>query len=195
MSDYIADLLSRYLFAILFSSGVSASILIGIKLQSKKAYYKRTMTLLFSLFGSFLIAFFISYVCFIHWLTTSYGELYHVTCNDVSLSNMRAICTIWVTFMSTSFSLAFLYGTVNYYLGEWIATKLYNIKPLRENSAKDLYMILKGLAQKAHIRIPKIGLIECSAPIIFSTGRQKKATIVLSVGLLEPYPTVSWRRL
>jgi len=87
--------------------------------------------------------------------------------------------------MSTSFSFALLCGIVNYYLGEKIAAKLYHIKPLSENSAENLYEILKRLAQKARIKIPKVGLIECSTPFIFSIGRQEKATIVLSVGLLE----------
>ena len=87
--------------------------------------------------------------------------------------------------MSISFSFALLCGTVNYYLGEKIAIKLYHIKPLSESITENLYRILKGLAQKTHIKVPEIGLIECSTPLIFSIGRQKKAKIALSIGLLE----------
>jgi len=185
MIDYLVSFLSRYLYAILFSAIVSSSTLVGIKLVSKRVYKKRTIILISSLFGSFLIALFISSVCFAHWFTISYGELYHVACNDVSFSYIRAICTIWVTLMSAAFSFAFLCGTVNYYFGERIATWLYHIKPLSESRAENLYKILNSLAQKAYIKVPKIGLIECSTPLIFSIGRQKKSTIVLSVGLLE----------
>jgi len=185
MSDYIVSFLSRYLFAILFSTIVSANVLIGIKLVSKRAYKKRTIRFIFSLFGSFLIAVWISSICFVHWFKMSYGELYHVACSDVSFSSISAICTSWVTLMSASFSLAFLCGTVNHYFGEKIVIWLYHIKPLSESQAENLYKILSSLSRKAGIEVSKIGLMERSTPYIFSIGRKEKSTIVLSIGLLE----------
>lgn len=185
MIDYIVVFVSRYLYAILFSAIVSAGALVGIRLVSKRAYRIRTMMFILPLFGSFLIAIWISSGCFAHWLTMSHPEIYHIACNDVSFSYIGTICTSWVTLMGASFSFASLYGTSNYYFGGKIVTWLYHIKSLSEGQAEGLFKILNNLSQKAGIEVPKIGLIERSTPSIFSIGRKGKSTIVISVGLLE----------
>lgn len=185
MIESLLNFLSRYLYAILFSTIVSASALIGTRLVSKRAYKKRTIFFVSSLFGSFLIAIWTWSVCFAHWFTTSYGELYHIACSDVSLSYIGAICTGWVILMSSFLSFAFLCGTINYYFGEKFVTWLYHVKHLSGSQADSLHKILDRLSQKAGIEMPGIGLIECSTPSIFSIGRKKKSTIVVSVGLLE----------
>jgi len=185
MIESVVSFLSSYLYAILFSTVVSAGAFIGIKRVSKKAYKKRTRILTSPLFGSFLIAIWISSVCFAHWFAMGYGELYHIACSNISFSYIGAICTSWVTLMSASLSFAFLYGTVNYYFGEKIVTRLYHIKSLSESQAENLYKVLNSLSQKAGIPTPRIGLIECSTPSILSIGRKEKSTIVVSVGLLE----------
>jgi len=185
MIDYILSFLSRYLSAILFSTIISISAFVGIKLVSKRAYKMRTIMFISSLFGSFLIAIWISSICFAHWLAMSYGELYHIACSDVSFSYVGAICTSWVALMGISFSFAIMYGVANHYFSVRIVNWLCRVKPLSENQAKNLYRILSNLSQKTDIEVPRIGLIECSAPSVFSLGRKEKSTIVVSVGLLE----------
>lgn len=185
MIDYAVSFLSQYLYAIIISTIVASTALIGIKLVSKRAYKKRTILFISSLFGSFLIALLISSVCFAHWFRMSYGELYHITCDNVTLSFIHTICTTWVMLMSISFSCALLQGTVNYYLGGRIVAWLYHINPLNKSHTKKLYKILGSLSQKAGVKVPELGLIDSSQPSIFSVGRKDRSTIVVSVGLLE----------
>jgi len=185
MLDVVATFLSRYLYAILLSTVTSVGALIAVKLVSKRAYKKRTLIFLSPLLGSFLIAVWISSICFSHWFTMSKGELYHIACSDVSFSYEAAICTSWIAMFGASFSFAFLYAIISYHFSENFVTWLFHIRYLREDQALNLYKILSSLSQKACVETPKVGLIERSTPFVFTIGRKGKSTIVVSVGFLE----------
>jgi len=183
--DYAVNFLSRYLYAIVFSTLATTVAFVLARLANKRAYKKRTTLFILSLFGSFLIAIWIASVCFSHWFNIGYDALYHVACSDVSLSYIKVICAGWVTLMTGAFSLAFAYGIINYCLGERIASRVYHIKPLGQDHAVDFHKMLAGLSQKAGINVPRVGLIENSTPNIFSIGTKKRSMIVVSVGLFE----------
>lgn len=189
MFEYVLSFLSRYLYAILFSALVSTSALSMLGLTDKRAYNKRTAILILSLLGSFLIAISTTSICVAHWLTMSYGAIDHIFCTNITLSYLSAICTGWITMMSVFFSLALLCATVNYYFIDKIVFKFYHIKPLNRNQAKVLFRIVANLSQKAGVEVPRVGLMECSTPRIFSVGRSQRSTIVLSIGLLETLST------
>src|SRR3989344_606448 len=82
--------------------------------------------------------------------------------------------------------LAGLMNFVSYFWSDKIVLGISGAKPITEKSHKDLYRLVENLTIAAGLPLPKIYLIEDSAPNAFATGRDPKhAAIAFTTGILE----------
>jgi heat shock protein HtpX len=82
--------------------------------------------------------------------------------------------------------LAGLYNILAYYFSDWLILRSSHAKPITEEAIPEYTAIVKKLALKAGIPMPKLYVIHEDAINAFATGRnQKKAVVVVTRGLLE----------
>lgn len=75
---------------------------------------------------------------------------------------------------------------VSYYFSDKIVLGISGAKPIDEKSNKELYRIVENLCIASGLPVPKIYIIEDSAPNAFATGRDPKhATVVFTTGILQ----------
>lgn len=73
---------------------------------------------------------------------------------------------------------------ISYWYSDKIVLKMYNAKPVRENS--DLYYLVKNLTSRAGLPMPKVYTINSSQPNAFATGRNPaNAAVAVTTGLLN----------
>jgi len=185
MTNSILTFITPYLYATSLSLIMSVAVIIGLKLARKQAYKIRTMMLIAPLLASVTTMTWVSSLCFIHWLSLNYSNMNHVVCSQISPESLRFICISFVTLAFTSFGLAVSIGIINYHLGDKIAIHLFHAQPFNQSETKEIYETLNRLSRKTGMSPPKLYLIERSTPIIFSVGRRKAPTILVSVGILE----------
>jgi heat shock protein HtpX len=88
--------------------------------------------------------------------------------------------------MQFAFVLALLMNFVSYWFSDKIVLKMYNAKPVTEAEAPELVGIVRRLAQKANIPVPKVYVIPSSVPNAFATGRNPShAAVAATTGILE----------
>src|SRR5689334_16287318 len=75
------------------------------------------------------------------------------------------------TGMVYAFIMALVMNFVSYWFSDKIILMSYGAKEVTENQAPDLYRIVRQLAQKANIPIPRIYIIDSPVPNAFATGR------------------------
>jgi len=74
----------------------------------------------------------------------------------------------------------------SYWFSDKIVLAMYRAKPVEAESATGLYRIVEELCMKANLPMPRVYLIEESAPNAFATGRNEKhAVVAATTGLLE----------
>ena len=75
---------------------------------------------------------------------------------------------------------------VSYWYSDRMVLAMANARPIERRSAPDLYAIVENLAITAGLPVPKIYIVEDSAPNAFATGRNpKNAVVAVTTGLLE----------
>jgi len=75
---------------------------------------------------------------------------------------------------------------VSYFWSDKIVLGISRAKPIDEKSHKDLYRLVENLTIAAGLPLPKIYIIEDSAPNAFATGRDPKhAAIAFTTGILD----------
>src|SRR4029077_19475437 len=88
--------------------------------------------------------------------------------------------------MVYAFWMACALNVVSYWFSDKIILMSYGAKEVTEDQAPDLYRIVRRLAQKANIPIPRIYVIDSPVPNAFATGRDPKhATIAATSGILD----------
>jgi heat shock protein HtpX len=85
---------------------------------------------------------------------------------------------------------AFIFACVMNFVSYWFSDKIvlmsYGAKEVSEAQAPDLYKIVRRLALKANIPVPKVYVINSPVPNAFATGRNPQhAAIAATSGILE----------
>ena len=88
--------------------------------------------------------------------------------------------------MVVAFILAVMMNIFSYFFSDKIALRMYNAYPADENEFRWLYDIVRKLAQRANLPMPKIYIIPQAAPNAFATGRNPEhAVVAVTQGALE----------
>ncbi len=73
----------------------------------------------------------------------------------------------------------------SYWFSDKLVLKMYNAKEVDETSAPQFYRMVRELAQRAQLPMPKVYLIEEDAPNAFATGRNPEhAAVAATTGIL-----------
>ncbi len=86
--------------------------------------------------------------------------------------------------------IAFIFAVVMNFGAYWFSDKLilrmYNAQEVTETQAPDLYSLVKGLAMRASLPVPKIYIIPEETPNAFATGRNERhAVVAVTEGILR----------
>lgn len=81
---------------------------------------------------------------------------------------------------------ALIYSMVTYYFSAKIATSMSGAREIAKQDAPELYRVVENLSLTSGLPMPKVYIIEDSAPNAFATGRNpKNAIVAVTRGLLE----------
>jgi heat shock protein HtpX len=88
--------------------------------------------------------------------------------------------------MMTAFVLAVVMNFVSYWFSDKIVLRMYGAQPLGESEAPVVHRIVRSLATKAGIPMPKLYLLPSEAPNAFATGRNPQhAAVAVTHGILR----------
>jgi heat shock protein HtpX len=88
--------------------------------------------------------------------------------------------------MVMAFGLALVMNFVSYWFSDKIVLAMYGAKPLDEAAAPAVHRIVRGLATRAQIPMPRLYLIPSAAPNAFATGRSPRhAAVAVTDGILR----------
>ncbi len=74
----------------------------------------------------------------------------------------------------------------SYWFSDKIVLRMYGAKEVTEADAPELYSIIRRLAQKAEIPIPRVYIIEADQPNAFATGRNPNhASVAVTTGIMR----------
>lgn len=73
-----------------------------------------------------------------------------------------------------------------YWFSDKIVLKMYGAKEVTESEAPDLFAMVRRLAQKAEIPMPRVYIIDADQPNAFATGRNPKhAAVAVTTGIMR----------
>lgn len=73
-----------------------------------------------------------------------------------------------------------------YWFSDKIVLRMYGAQELTESDARDLYSIVRGLAQRMNMPMPRVYLIPQEAPNAFATGRNPAhAAVAVTAGIMQ----------
>ena len=88
--------------------------------------------------------------------------------------------------MQIAFVLAVVMNFGSYWFSDKIVLAAYGAKPIEESEAPDLYRIVRTLAQRAGIPMPRVYRIPTDSPNAFATGRNPEhAVVAVTDGILR----------
>jgi heat shock protein HtpX len=88
---------------------------------------------------------------------------------------------MWIAFV-----LAFLMNFGAYWFSDRIVLAMYRAQAVSETDAPELYRIVRGLAQRARMPMPRLYIIPSEAPNAFATGRNPEhAAVAATEGILR----------
>lgn len=95
--------------------------------------------------------------------------------------------------MQYAFVLAVIMNLASYWFSDKIVLASYGAQPIAESDAPELYQIVRRLAQKANVPMPRVYRIPTESPNAFATGRNPRhAAVVVTDGILR---LLSWEEL
>lgn len=81
---------------------------------------------------------------------------------------------------------ALVMNFVSYWFSDRIVLSMYGAQPVTEMEAPELYYIVRSLAQRGNIPMPKVYIIPEEAPNAFATGRNPShAAVAVTAGLMR----------
>jgi heat shock protein HtpX len=90
------------------------------------------------------------------------------------------------TGMTFALIMAFVMNFITYWFSDKIVLKMYSAKQVSEAEAPDLYGIVRRLAQKAELPMPKVYMMEQDQPNAFATGRNPKhGAVAVTTGIMQ----------
>jgi heat shock protein HtpX len=90
------------------------------------------------------------------------------------------------TGMTFALVMAFGMNFVTYWFSDKIVLKMYRAKPVTETEAPELYSIVRRLAQRAGLPMPKVCIMEQDQPNAFATGRNPEHGVVaVTTGIMR----------
>ena len=99
--------------------------------------------------------------------------------------------------MTIALIFAFGMNFITYWFSDKIVLKMYRAKQVSEAEAPELFGIVRRLAQKAELPMPKVYIMEKDQPNAFATGRNPKhGAVAVTTGIMKilssrmtlPYP-------
>ena len=88
--------------------------------------------------------------------------------------------------MTVAFIFAIGMNFFAYWFSDKIVLSMYRAKKVTESEAPELYGIVRRLAQKAEMPMPKVYIIEQEQPNAFATGRNPKhAAVAVTTGIMR----------
>ncbi len=88
--------------------------------------------------------------------------------------------------MTIALIFALTMNFVTYWFSDKIVLKMYGAKEVTESQSPELYSIVRRLAQKAEIPMPRVYIIEEDQPNAFATGRNPKhAAVAVTTGIMR----------
>lgn len=88
--------------------------------------------------------------------------------------------------MAIALVLAVAMNVSAYWFGDKIALSMAKARPVTETEAPELFRVVRDLARKAQLPMPRVYVIEQAAPNAFATGRDPDhAVVAVTAGILE----------
>lgn len=88
--------------------------------------------------------------------------------------------------MTFALIMAFGMNFITYWFSDKIVLKMYGAKPVTENEAPELYGMVRRLAHKAELPMPKVCIMEEDQPNAFATGRNPNhGTVAVTTGIMR----------
>ncbi|ADD69500.1 peptidase M48 Ste24p [Denitrovibrio acetiphilus DSM 12809] len=85
-----------------------------------------------------------------------------------------------------AFGFALLMNFFSYWFSDKIVLKMYRAKEANEADAPDLYRIVRNLATKGNLPMPKVYIVNNPAPNAFATGRNPEHGVVaVTTGIMQ----------
>jgi len=86
--------------------------------------------------------------------------------------------------------LAFLFAMVlnfgSYWFSDTLVLKMYHARPVSESEAPELHAMVKNLAMKASLPMPKVYIVPGDTPNAFATGRDERhAVVAVTEGIMR----------
>ena len=74
----------------------------------------------------------------------------------------------------------------SYWFSDKLVLKMYNAREVDETSAPQFYRMVRELAQRADLPMPRVYLIDEEAPNAFATGRNPEhAAVAATTGIMQ----------
>ena len=91
-----------------------------------------------------------------------------------------------VTFVGLFLVLAAVFNFVSFYFSDTLTLKMSRAKVIQESDNPTLFRVVRNVAQKANIPMPKVGVVESPQPNAFATGRgPNKAVVCATSSILQ----------
>jgi len=88
--------------------------------------------------------------------------------------------------MAMAIAVGFVASVVSYFAGDSIVLAVSGAKEVNEQSQPQLINVVREMALAANVPMPKVYLIDDTAPNAFATGRDPKhASVAITIGLLQ----------
>lgn len=88
--------------------------------------------------------------------------------------------------MTIALVIAFMMNVFTYWFSDKIVLKMYKAKEVNQTEAPELYSIVRNLAQRAELPMPKVYIIEQPQPNAFATGRNPEhAAVAVTTGIMQ----------
>ena len=85
-----------------------------------------------------------------------------------------------------AFVIALLINLLSYWFSDKIVLAMYRAKPLSESEAPQVYRVVREIASRQQMPMPKVYWVETQTPNAFATGRSPQhAAVAVTSGLLE----------
>ncbi|MDO8281042.1 MAG: zinc metalloprotease HtpX [Thermodesulfovibrionia bacterium] len=88
--------------------------------------------------------------------------------------------------MTIALMIAFGMNVFTYWFSDKIVLKMYKAKEVNQTEEPELYSIVRNLAQRAELPMPKVYIIEQPQPNAFATGRNPEhAAVAVTTGIMQ----------